>query len=133
MSQAGRGGIVSFVVDASRKNPALAGTKKSILQAWPCYPSSETLVNRSDTDVVEVCRLELEEFFRGISSWVEEVHVMRHPYGVPFHPAGHQERAADFLRRVDARKGVSFCGDYLSGGFMEAALWSATRAANRHA
>jgi protoporphyrinogen/coproporphyrinogen III oxidase len=132
MSQAGRGGHVSFVVDAARKNPVLAGTDNSILQAWPCLPSSEALVKRSDSDVAEICRVELETFFPGFSSWIEEVHVMRHPYAVPFHPAGHQARAADFLRRADARMGVSFCGDYLSGGFMEAALWSATRAASRH-
>jgi protoporphyrinogen/coproporphyrinogen III oxidase len=133
MSQAGRGGVVSFVVDAARKNPGLAGTRNSILQAWPCYPSSDLLVKRSDADVAEICRLELERFFLGFSSWIEEVHVMRHLYAVPFHPAGHQARAADFLRRADERKGLSFCGDYLSGGFMEAALWSAFRSANRNA
>ncbi len=133
MSQYGRGGKVSFIVDAARKNPALAGSNNSILQAWPCYPSSQALVQRSDADVAEICRLELEGYFPGFSSWIEEVQVVRHPYAVPFHPAGHQARAAHFLRCVDARKGVSFCGDYLTGGFMEAALWSATRAAGRHA
>jgi protoporphyrinogen/coproporphyrinogen III oxidase len=90
-------------------------------------------MGRSDVEVTEICRLELEKFFPGFSSWIEEVHVMHHPYAVPFHLPGHQARAAAFLRHADARKGVSFCGDYLTGGFMEAALWSAARAANRHA
>jgi protoporphyrinogen oxidase len=133
MTQAGRGGLVSFVVDAAQKNPTLAGSGNSILQAWPCYPATKALVPQNDSDVVESCRRELETCFPGFSSWIEEVHVARHPYAVPFNPAGHQQRAADFLRCVDQRKGLSLCGDYLTGGFMEAALWSATRAASRHA
>jgi len=133
MSQADRGGHVSFVIDAARKNPALAGSNNSILQAWPCHPTSKALVQQSDADVAETCRRELEAYFPGFSSWIEEVHVARHPYAVPFNPVGHQRRAVDFLRRVDDRKGVSFCGDYLTGGFMEAALWSAARAASRYA
>ena len=60
--------------------------------------------------------------------WIEEVPVQRHPYAVPFHPVGHQERAQAFVRCAD-RRGVSFCGDYLSGGYLEPTLWSAERAA----
>ena len=133
MSQADRGRQVSFVIDAARKNPALAGSENGILQVWPCYPASKTLVHQSDTEVAETCRRELESHFPGFSSWIAEVRVARHPYAVPFNPVGHQQRAAEFLRCADNRKGVSFCGDYLTGGFMEAALWSAARAASRHA
>lgn len=125
-------GCVSFVTDASRKSPAMVPSGKSVLQAWACYPASQTLVALPDQAIVDRCRLELETFFPGLSSWIEEAHVTRHACAVPLHRVGHQRRTIEFLRLADSRKGVSFCGDYLSGGFMEAALWSAERSAQRH-
>jgi hypothetical protein len=65
----------------------------------------------------------------GISSWIEEAHVMRHAAGVPQHSAGHHGRALAFLRSADGRSGISFAGDYFSGGYLEPALWSAERGA----
>jgi protoporphyrinogen oxidase len=122
---------VSFVTDAARKSPAMAPSGKSVLQAWVCYPTSQALTAMPDAAVVDRCRRELEVFFPGLSSWIEEAHVTRHACAVPLHRVGHQRRTIDFLRLADSRRGVSFCGDYLSGGFMEAALWSAERAAQR--
>ncbi len=127
MAQHGRGKKVSVVIDAAQKNPAMVPSGKAVLQPWPCYPASLELRGASDDTVIEFCRRELEDYFPGFSSWVEEVHVQRHPYAVPFHPVGHQGRAQAFVRSVD-RRGVSFCGDYLSGGYLEPALWSAERA-----
>jgi oxygen-dependent protoporphyrinogen oxidase len=123
---------ISFVTDALRKAPAMVPSGNSVLQAWTCYPASQQLVARSDADIIERTRHELETYFPGFSGWIEEAHVTRHRYAVPFHTVGHQARTLDFLRAADARNGVSFCGDYTSGGFMEAALWSAERAARRH-
>jgi oxygen-dependent protoporphyrinogen oxidase len=124
---------VSFVTDAARKSPAMVPSANSVLQAWSCYPASQALVGFSDDEVIATCRRDLETFFPHLSARIEEAHVTRHPYAVPLHRTGHQRRATEFLRLADSRKGVSFCGDYLSGGFMEAALWSAERAAQRHA
>ncbi|MPZ57869.1 MAG: FAD-dependent oxidoreductase [Rhizobiales bacterium] len=124
---------VSFITDASRKSPAMVPSGKSVLQAWTCYPASQGFTGLHDGEIVELCRRELEAFFPGISDWIDEAHVTRHPYAVPLHQVGHQRRTIDFLRLADSRKGISFCGDYLTGGFMEAALWSAERAALRHA
>jgi protoporphyrinogen/coproporphyrinogen III oxidase len=123
---------VSFVTDAARKSPAMVPSGMSVLQAWSCYPASQKLAGLPDGEIIDRCRQELEVFFPGVSSWIEEAHVTHHPYAVPLHRVGHQRRTIAFLRDVDARKGVSFCGDYLTGGFMEAALWSAERAAARH-
>lgn len=131
VSQRGKGKKVSIVIDAAQKSPAMVGTTNSVLQAWPCYPASKELVAASDDAVVDTCRRELEEYFPGFSSWIEETTVTRHPCAVPFHPAGHQARALEFVRGTDER-GVSYCGDYLSGGYLEPALWSAERAAARH-
>lgn len=122
---------VSFVTDAARKSPAMVPSGNSVLQAWTCYPASQTMVSLTDHEVIDFCRLDLEVCFPGVSAWIEEAHVTRHPYAVPLHPVGHQRRTIEFLRLADDRKGISFCGDYLTGGFMEAALWSAERAARR--
>ena len=128
-----RGFKISLVLDAGRKSPAMVKSGKSVLQPWPCYPGSKDLVGLSDDAVLDVCRKELEQFFPGFSSMIEEQYVTRHPYAVPFHGVGHQRRAIEFLANADRRKGVSFCGDYLSGGYVEPALWSADRAVSRHA
>jgi protoporphyrinogen oxidase len=124
-------GHVSFITDAARKSPAMVPSGRSVLQAWCCYPASQRLNGMVDAEIVDRCRRELEDVFPGLSSWIEEAHVTRHPYGVPLTGVGHQRRTIEFLRLADARNGVSFCGDYLSGGFMEAALWSAERAVQR--
>ena len=131
MFPAEKGRIVSFATDAARKNPAMAPSGKAILQAWPCHPASEEIQPVSDDGVADRCRREMEDVIPGVSSWIEEAHVTRHPAGVPWTPVGHSARALAFLRSADARPGVSFCGDYLTGGYLEPALWSAERAARR--
>jgi len=132
MAQDGRGKNASVVIDAARKNPAMVPSGKSVIQPWPCFPASQRLRDASDDEIIEECRREMEEYFPGFSSWIEEAHVTRHPYAVPFHPVGHQTRALEFMRSVNGRRGVSFCGDYLSGGYLEPALWSAEHAAQLH-
>ncbi len=131
VSQRGKGDKVSIVIDASQKAPAMVPSGRSVLLAWPCYPASRELVGRSDGEIIDACRAELDARFPGFSSWIDEAHVTRHARAVPFHPVGHQGRATRFIEAVDAR-GVSFVGDYLSGGYLEPALWSAERAALRH-
>ncbi|MSP63075.1 MAG: FAD-dependent oxidoreductase [Myxococcales bacterium] len=131
VAQQGRGHQVSLVLDAARKNPEMVPSGKSVLQPWPCYPASTALWTATDDEVIDTCRRELETWMPGFSGWIEQAHVTRHPYAVPFHSVGHQGRAMEFLACVDERKGVSFCGDYLSGGYVEPALWSAERAAAR--
>jgi oxygen-dependent protoporphyrinogen oxidase len=123
---------VSFITDASRKSPAMTPSGKSVLQAWVCYPASQALTALPDSDAIDRCRREVEAYLPGFSSWIEEAHVTHHPCAVPLHGIGHQRRTIEFLRSADTRKGISFCGDYLTGGFMEAALWSAERAVRRH-
>lgn len=131
VSQRGRGKRVSIMIDASRKAPAMVPSGKSVVLAWPCYPESRELVARKDGEIVDACRRELDEYFPGFSSWIEEAHVTRHAHAVPFHSVGHQARAMQFVEAAD-RRSVSFVGDYLSGGYLEPALWSAERAAARH-
>lgn len=131
VSQRGKGKQVSIIIDASRKSPGMVPSGNSVVLAWPCYPASKAFVGLPDDAIIDACRGELDEYFPGFSSWIEEAHVTRHPYAVPFHSVGHQGRALRFVAAVD-RRAVSFVGDYLSGGYLEPALWSAERAATVH-
>jgi protoporphyrinogen oxidase len=119
---------ISYLTDAAQKNPEMVPSGKAVIQPWVCYPHSAELAGCSDEDIIKLCTDELEDIFPGFGSWIEEVHITRHPYGVPFHSVGHVQKACDFMKRMDRRK-VSFCGDYFSGGYVESALWSAERAA----
>ncbi len=123
---------ISFITDASQKNPAMVPSGNAVIQPWICFPDSEQLSTYSDAEITKLCEEELEDIFPGFRSSIEEVHITRHPYAVPFTPIGHQLRSLDFIRNANSR-GVSFCGDYLSGGYMESALWSAEMAANTFA
>ncbi len=82
----------------------------------------------SNDEVTSHCVAEIERIFPDFSNWIEHIHMTRHPQGVPFHSTGHVRRAYEFMYAMDQKK-ISFCGDYLSGGYMESALWSAERAA----
>ncbi|MGY8815242.1 MAG: NAD(P)/FAD-dependent oxidoreductase [Gammaproteobacteria bacterium] len=119
---------ISYLTDAAQKNPGMVPSGNSIIQPWICYPHSVELEKYSDDEVIALCVDEIEDIFPGFSSWIVDVHITRHPYGVPFHSTGHVQKAVNFMRNMDIKK-VSFCGDYLSGGYMESALWSAERAA----
>ncbi len=131
MLQAGKGTWIDFCTDATQKNPAAVSSGNSVLQAWICHPRAAAVGSKSDGDIVEGCLRELDAFFPGIGAWVEASHVMRHAGGTPQHSAGHHGRALSFLRSADQRAGVSFAGDYFSGGYLEPALWSAERVAHR--
>lgn len=125
------GGRIRFITDASRKNPDMVPSGKAVLQPWVCYPDSAELSRLSDEQVVAICISEIEQVFPGFPDWIEHVHMTRHAYGVPFHSTGHVQQAVAFRKATDKRR-ISFCGDYLSGGYMESALWSADRAARVH-
>lgn len=122
---------ISYITDAACKNPAMVPSGKAVIQPWICFPESVTIAMANEDEIIRLCMDELETVFPGFASRVEDVVLTRHAFGVPFHSTGHHARAARFLQQMD-RRGISFCGDYLSGGYMESALWSAERAAFVH-
>jgi protoporphyrinogen oxidase len=126
-----QGTLTSCVLDAHRKNPHMVPSGKAILQPWPAYPAWERLSAMDDDAITAAVLEELGRFWEGIEGWVEHVEVTRHAVAVPFHPAGHHAAAKAFMASADAREGVSFCGDYLSGGYVEPAVWTAERAVSR--
>jgi protoporphyrinogen oxidase len=119
---------IRYITDASRKNPEMVPSGNAVLQPWICYPDSADIADMSRDEIIALCTAEMEEVFPGFSSWIEDIHLVRHEYGVPFHSIGHVKKAVDFREKTDRRQ-ISFCGDYLSGGYVESALWSAERAA----
>ncbi len=121
-------GTISYLTDAGQKNTDMVPSGKSIIQPWVCYPQSAKLIDMSNDEVTSHCVAEIERIFPDFSNWIEHIHMTRHPQGVPFHSTGHVRRAYEFMYAMDQKK-ISFCGDYLSGGYMESALWSAERAA----
>lgn len=122
---------IMMCTDAAQKNPLAVPSGKSILQAWSCYPASQSFANKSDDELINISINELIDYFPELSKWTESTKVIRHKYGVPQFKLHHNQDADLFLKAVRKRNGISFCGDYLTGGYMESALWSAeTVAAN---
>jgi protoporphyrinogen/coproporphyrinogen III oxidase len=125
--------LVAFVTDASKKEARMVPSGKSILQGWICHPQAERHQHLGDEEIIARCIAQLAETFPDLAGQVEHAVVTRHAGGTPWHSVGHHGRALRFLESADARAGISFVGDYFSGGYLEPALWSAERAALRYA
>lgn len=124
-------GFISFVTDALEKSPAMVPSGRSVLQAWVCWPAAKDLIAKDDSSVIDTCGSELDDYFPGFRSWVEEAYVTRHARSATQHPVGHHGKALGFLAAAERRAGVTFCGDYFSGGYLEPALWSVERSLAR--
>ena len=124
-------GPVSFCVDTHQKNPDKTPSGKATVQAWILSPASESLVGALDADIIKAAREHVERFIPGFSSFVEGTSITKHKAAVPQSSVGHNKRAREFLGAVDKRPGISFCGDYFSGGYLECALWSVERALDK--
>lgn len=123
--------LVSFCVDTSQKNRAMAPSGNATLQAWICSPAVGRLSNQSDEAVIANVADELSSNFDDLASKIVGGYVHRVEYAVPQTPPGHNQAAQSFLNAVDRRVGLEVLGDHLSGGYMECALWSAERAVKR--
>ncbi|MEM9668049.1 MAG: NAD(P)/FAD-dependent oxidoreductase [Pseudomonadota bacterium] len=124
----GHQGPVSFCVDAQQKSPVNHPSGKATLQAWIVSPKSLALVDKSDSEIADIALQDIAPFMTGVVDAVEGSHVKRHYAALPQTSVGHNERVFAFLDAIDQRPGVSFCGDYFSGGYIESALWSVDRA-----
>ncbi|WP_209349476.1 FAD-dependent oxidoreductase [Pontixanthobacter sp. CEM42] len=121
-------GPITFCVDAQQKSRGNTPSGKATLQAWVLAPKSDQYMELGDAELTDVVRKDVENFLPGISDMIEDSHVMRHEVAIPQSSVGHDARSLAFLDQTDLRAGVSFCGDYLAGGYMESALWSVERA-----
>ena len=73
-------------------------------------------------------RRDIAPYLPQVDNSIEDYAVTRHYHAVPQSTVGHNAATLSFLDATDRRDGISFCGDYISGGYMESALWSVDRA-----
>jgi protoporphyrinogen oxidase len=104
-------------------------SKKAILQAITTFPGNMIFNKKKPSNIIKHSLEVLEKYFPNVSSWVEEAEVTYHDYGVPLFPVNQCNRAWKFLQQIKNRKGISFAGDYFSGGYAESAVWSAEQIA----
>ena len=124
-------GPVTFCVDTQQKSPGNTPSGKATVQAWIINPAAAGLMDKSDEDIAAIARKDIAPYLPAIDNSIEGVAVTRHAHAVPQSSVGHNARVLEFLAEIDGRDGISFCGDYLSGGYMESALWSVERAVSR--
>lgn len=123
--------LISFCVDAAQKNPAMVPSGQAALQAWICAPASLTAASLEDQALIEEVLAELADYFPDIARRLRHHHVHRVAQAIPQFPPGQNLAARTFLAAVDKRAGLQVCGDFLSGGYVECALWTAERAVAR--
>lgn len=121
-------GPVTFCVDTQQKSPGNTPSGQATLQAWIINPASANLINKSDEELGKIAKDDILRFLPDLGHCIEGFVVTRHSMAVPQATVGHNAKTLKFLKSIDRRDGVSFCGDYLSGGYMESALWSVQRA-----
>lgn len=120
-----------FAVDQSAKMPEMIPSGKAVLNAWLGYPENPEFVDRPDEEILKIARDDLELMIPGVSKWIDDAMVFRHPYHVAEYPIGTYRRIIEFLRQSERLNGVSFVSDLFGGSYIEGALLSAAKAVNR--
>lgn len=115
----------------SFKTPHLSPSGKAIISAWPTFPDTVDLMQKSDEDLIGLALGDMELFVPGIAGWVDHAEVVRHSWGVARYPAGSVRKVLDFKAFAQTLKGVSFAGTDYEFIHMEAGVLSAYRAAER--
>ncbi|MEL6264128.1 MAG: FAD-dependent oxidoreductase [Pseudomonadota bacterium] len=123
-----RNRLVSFCSDGAQKNPAMVPSGRAALQAWIVHPASRRAAALDDAALTEAVIAELAPAFPRLADRVEHADVARIAATVPQFPPGHAAAARRFHDAMRARAGIDVVGDFLSGGYAEAALWSAETA-----
>lgn len=118
---------VSYCTDANQKGTGNAPSGKTTLQAWIINPKSAQLMGKTDAELAQIARRDIAPYLSHVDNLIEGYAITRHQHTVPQFRVGHNERTHDFLDAIDNRPGVSFCGDYISNGNMESAVWSVER------
>lgn len=120
-----------FAVDEHSKVPEMSPSGKSVLTVWTGHPMTLEMMPRPDKEIIKQAQEDLELMIPGVSQWIDEVALVRHPYGVARYPAGAYRRVLDFRCQARELKGVSFVSDLFGGCYMEAAMASAAAAVTR--
>jgi len=120
-----------FAVDEWAKAPEMIPSGKSVLTGWSGHPITDELIDLPDDVIIKKARDDIENMIPGFSHWIEDVEVVRHPYGVARYPAGAYRKVLDFIDNAQHLKGISFVSSILGGTSMEASIISARAAVSR--
>lgn len=131
MGHAYRDTTFNMALNHTVKTPHLVPSGKGIISAWPCYPDASVLAQQSDATVIAQALNDVEVFFPGISSWVEEARVQRHTWGIGRLAPGQHAKILKFKREAEAFHGISFAGNDYDGVHMESGVRGGIRAAER--
>lgn len=113
------------------KTPHLVSSGRGIISAWPCYPDTTVLAKMSDSDVTAKALGDMEVFFPGIASMVDEAKVQRHHWGLGRLSPGQHGKILAFKKQAEELQGVFFASNDYDGVHMESAVQSGLRAASR--
>jgi len=117
-----------FALDEHSKVPEMSPGGKSVLTVWTGHPMTLEMMPKPDSEIIKQAQEDLELMIPGVSQWIDDVALVRHPYGVARYPVGAYRRVLDFRRQAGELKGVSFVSDLFGGCYMEAAMASAAAA-----
>lgn len=121
----------NMALNHALKTPYLAPSGKGFVSAWPAFPRTVQLIEKSDAELVDLARRDLEPFFPGFSAWIEEAHVVRHSWGLARYEPGMHRKVLDFKVLAETFRGLSFAGTDLDSIHMESGVRSGQRAARR--
>ncbi|TGS87436.1 FAD-dependent oxidoreductase [Mesorhizobium sp. M3A.F.Ca.ET.174.01.1.1] len=121
----------NMAVNHAAKTPYLVPSGKGLISAWPAFPAVVELLGRSDTDLIELARKDLEDFFPEFPAAIEEAHVVRHHWGLARYEPGMHRKVLDFKASAERLRGVSFAGTDYDSIHMESGIRSGQRAADR--
>jgi hypothetical protein len=86
---------------------------------------------KTDDEILKLAQEDLELMIPGVSHYIEEATLVRHPYEMAQFPVGSYRRVLDFQRQARQLEGVSFVSDVFGAFAMEGAACSAAAAVNR--
>jgi phytoene dehydrogenase-like protein len=121
----------NMAVDQTARVPEMVPSGKAIVSAWAAYPKTEQLIGQPDDRLINTALVDMEKLIPGFSGWVEDVALVRHPWGNAIYPPGQYQRVIDFRAKAEALEGVSFVGSPYGGVHMEAAILTAKQAVIR--
>lgn len=131
MGHAYRNVTFNMAINHTVKTPHLVPSGRGIISAWPSYPDAAALVKMTDADVVTKALSDMDAFFPGIASMLDEVKVQRHHWGLGRLSPGQHAKILAFKKHAEQLQGVSFASNDYDGVHMESAVQSGLRAAER--
>jgi protoporphyrinogen oxidase len=127
----GLGRPFALAINVQAKVPEMFPSGNSALVVWAVYPASLELMKRTDDEVLQRAQGDLELMIPGVSGWIEDAVIYRHPFVNALYTPGAHRAILDFLAGARSLRGVSFASCVLSGMGTEGAIRSGHAAVRR--